>query len=374
MSITSEQYEKLLDFSSFINKDYISFMKNVGYGMGLFFNYPLTVYTIFDRDYEGNTFIEYVEGHTVYPEGLMQYRESLWKSDLFVQRVTGIRQGSMQSPVITIPDIATYDEFYNTEYGQYLQRINTPYQAILRGMCGRLYPLHVLSVFKTKEQGDFTEQEKELLALIDRVFSKSVEHYLGYTSERFFWSFLQEETEYHDQKLAIVDDRGDVVFYNPEFNRLSSECFHVRGDSGIITHIREELKQQLNLDLFKLPGSCSIDVNDFTLRFSVHSYPWISRDQEFVFIRIDRKERSEETAARVHHEDQGLLQLVNTYGLTHREAEIADLLSRGMQNTEMAEYFHISLPTVKFHLQNVRRKMGVSSRAEMIALILESRS
>ena len=29
MSIAGEEYEKLLNFSAFINKDYISFMKNV---------------------------------------------------------------------------------------------------------------------------------------------------------------------------------------------------------------------------------------------------------------------------------------------------------------------------------------------------------
>ena len=373
MSITGEEYEKLLNFSAFINKDYISFMKNVGYAMGAFFGYPLTVYTIFDRDYKGSVFIEHVEGHTVYPEGLRQYQESLWQSDLFVRRVTGIRQGSMQSPVITIPDIASYDEFYETAYGQYLKQINTPYQAILRGMCGRLYPLHVLSVFKTGEQGEFTEHELELLAAIDRIFSESVEHYLNYISGRFFWSFLQEETELHDQHMAIVDERGDIVFYNPGFVRLASECFNIRGESGLVSRIRGELRDRASLELFKLPGPCGIEVGEFTFRFSVHSYPWISRDREFIFIRIDRKVRAAGIPAETR-DDAGTLKLVDVYGLTHREAEIAEMLAMGMNNSQMADYFQISTPTVKFHLQNIRRKMGVSGRAEMIALVLENRS
>ena len=97
LSITAEEFGKLMDFATFINKDYISFIRNVGYGLSTFFGYPLTVYTVFDVDYKGNTYVDRVEGHTIYPEGLKQYQDHLWKSDLFVQRVTGIRQAACRT-------------------------------------------------------------------------------------------------------------------------------------------------------------------------------------------------------------------------------------------------------------------------------------
>ncbi len=370
LSITAEEFGKLMDFATFINKDYISFIRNVGYGLSTFFGYPLTVYTVFDVDYKGNTYVDRVEGHTIYPEGLKQYQDHLWKSDLFVQRVTGIRQGSMQNRVITIPDIATYDEFYATDYGKYLKQINTPYQAILRAMRGHLHPLHVLSVFKTTEQGDFTEHELELLAGIDRIFGESVEYYLRFLSERYFWNFLQDESTEQGHKLAIVDERGDMVFYNPEFVHLASECFDLHGTSGYVKRIREELRSQKKAEFFLVSDPVSITVGDFTLIISRHSYPVASRERKFFFIRIERAGKSAPLKL-PEPEDKSILRLVDAYGLTTREAEIAKLLPSGMNNGKLAEQFHISVPTVKFHLQNIRRKLNVQSRAEIIAIVTE---
>ena len=368
LSITAEEFGKLMDFATFINKDYISFIRNVGYGLSTFFGYPLTVYTVFDVDYKGNTYVDRVEGHTIYPEGLKQYQDHLWKSDLFVQRVTGIRQGSMQNRVITIPDIATYDEFYATDYGKYLKQINTPYQAILRAMRGHLHPLHVLSVFKTTEQGDFTEHERELLAAIDRIFGESVEHYLRFLSERYFWYFLQDESAEQDHKLAIVDEHGEVVFYNPEFVHLASECFDLHGTDSYVRRVREELWQQKKIELFHVSEPVSVHVDDFTLTVTRHSYTLASRERKFFFLRIDRGEKHE-PKRKTDQEAKSILRLVDAYGLTTREAELAVLLPSGMNNGELAERFHISVPTVKFHLQNIRRKLNVQTRAEIIAIV-----
>lgn len=372
MSITSEEYKKLLDFSTFINEDYMRFIKNVGYGMGLFFDFPLTVYTIFDTDHKGNVSIDHVEGHTVYPEGLRQYREGMWQSDLFVRRVAGIKQGSMQNPVLTITDIASYDEFYDTDYGRYLKKINTPYQAILRGMCGRLFPLHVLSVFKTLEQGEFTEHEKELLAVIDRIFSESVDHYLTYMSGREFKDFLKEETESYEHNLAIINERGEMVFCNSGFSSMASDCFNVRDTGSIIKYIREEYTARNSKELFRSSRPESMEINGFRLNFTERSYNEEIQKKRFIFVDIEKiaEDNKIVSVAENNTKDEDLLKLVAKYGLTQREAEIAIMLASGMNNSQMADHFHISLPTVKFHIQNIRRKMNVSGRAEIMAYVL----
>jgi DNA-binding NarL/FixJ family response regulator len=50
--------------------------------------------------------------------------------------------------------------------------------------------------------------------------------------------------------------------------------------------------------------------------------------------------------------------------LTRRELEILLLVARGMTNTQIASDFHISEGTVKRHLANINRKLGVFSRGE----------
>jgi DNA-binding NarL/FixJ family response regulator len=52
--------------------------------------------------------------------------------------------------------------------------------------------------------------------------------------------------------------------------------------------------------------------------------------------------------------------------LTTREDEILELLGKGLGNREMADVLGIADETVKSHLKNVFRKLGVSDRAEAV--------
>ena len=54
--------------------------------------------------------------------------------------------------------------------------------------------------------------------------------------------------------------------------------------------------------------------------------------------------------------------------LTAREIEILDLVARGGSNREVGAALWLSDQTVKFHLANVYRKLGVASRAAAVAL------
>lgn len=57
--------------------------------------------------------------------------------------------------------------------------------------------------------------------------------------------------------------------------------------------------------------------------------------------------------------------------LTQRELQIADLVSRGLKNAEIGEELWISQSAVKQALKRIFRKCNVSSRTEMIALLME---
>ena len=50
--------------------------------------------------------------------------------------------------------------------------------------------------------------------------------------------------------------------------------------------------------------------------------------------------------------------------LTPREIEILQLVAEGYSNRRLAELLGVSEPTVKFHLTNVYRKLGVGNRTE----------
>jgi DNA-binding NarL/FixJ family response regulator len=55
---------------------------------------------------------------------------------------------------------------------------------------------------------------------------------------------------------------------------------------------------------------------------------------------------------------------VATIGLTKRELEILRLVSEGYSNSQLARMLWVTEQTVKFHLSNIYRKLGVSNRTE----------
>jgi NarL family two-component system response regulator LiaR len=60
-----------------------------------------------------------------------------------------------------------------------------------------------------------------------------------------------------------------------------------------------------------------------------------------------------------------------TYALTPREREVLALMVEGLNNPEIAERLVVSRSTAKAHVSNILSKLGVSNRAEAIALALQ---
>ena len=58
------------------------------------------------------------------------------------------------------------------------------------------------------------------------------------------------------------------------------------------------------------------------------------------------------------------LKSLDDVGLTRRELEILQLVAEGDSNAQLAKMLWITEQTVKFHLSNIYRKLGVSNRTE----------
>jgi two-component system response regulator DegU len=65
------------------------------------------------------------------------------------------------------------------------------------------------------------------------------------------------------------------------------------------------------------------------------------------------------------------IKIKERFSLTVREGEILELLLKGKSNKEIADLTYVSTETVKSHLQNIYRKLGVKSRLEAVALCLK---
>lgn len=60
------------------------------------------------------------------------------------------------------------------------------------------------------------------------------------------------------------------------------------------------------------------------------------------------------------------------YGLTNREFDILNLYIAGYSRKKIAQHYGLTEHTVKWHLGNIYRKLNVSNRAELLAVIQAS--
>ena len=58
-----------------------------------------------------------------------------------------------------------------------------------------------------------------------------------------------------------------------------------------------------------------------------------------------------------------------SYGLTNRERELLPLITEGLPYAEICERMCISMGTLKSHSHNIYRKLGVSNRVQLVALV-----
>jgi len=61
------------------------------------------------------------------------------------------------------------------------------------------------------------------------------------------------------------------------------------------------------------------------------------------------------------------------YNLTRREMEVLALMVEGLNNPAISDRLFISIGTTRSHVSNILSKLGVSNRAEAIALALRSK-
>jgi DNA-binding CsgD family transcriptional regulator len=57
-------------------------------------------------------------------------------------------------------------------------------------------------------------------------------------------------------------------------------------------------------------------------------------------------------------------------GLTNRQCKVAELVTKDLSNKEIAERLYVTEKTIKFHLAQIYKKLGVKSRAQLIVWCL----
>lgn len=57
--------------------------------------------------------------------------------------------------------------------------------------------------------------------------------------------------------------------------------------------------------------------------------------------------------------------------LSHRQIEIAELVKHGLRNKEIADKVNIKVRTVKYHMAEIFRKVGLANRTQLLIFMLK---
>jgi DNA-binding CsgD family transcriptional regulator len=67
-----------------------------------------------------------------------------------------------------------------------------------------------------------------------------------------------------------------------------------------------------------------------------------------------------------------LEQLCADFGITPRELEIIRMAVKGYSNKKISQKIFVTPDTVKKHLQNIYKKVGINNRVELVNLVLNN--
>lgn len=172
------------------------------------------------------------------------------------------------------------------------------------------------------------------------------------------------DRDYQDESLWVSRAPESIVVRSSDLN----------GEGRLQTTIFRELYQQYNIyDTMSVNLAYDHRVMALLTLYRTRADGTFT-DEEAFYLRALARHINYAYASLAQRDDRQLRQartmeeLIETYALTRREAEVLRLVFQGRNNQEILDKLMISRHTLLKHLQNLYRKCGVSSRWDLLKL------
>jgi two-component system response regulator DevR len=148
-----------------------------------------------------------------------------------------------------------------------------------------------------------------------------------------------------------------------------------RGDSAGVDLARMLLERHRGVRILVLTGSRDREVMMRTVRLGVHGYLGKGADTAEITRAVHALLRGESVFDSrggavvldvLRDDERPVSRSLGAAGLTERENQVLRLLAVGMSNREIGRRLLISEATVKFHVRNLRDKLEVRRRTEIV--------
>jgi DNA-binding CsgD family transcriptional regulator len=216
--------------------------------------------------------------------------------------------------------------------------------------------LKVDSIGIFRQDRSFTERDRILLNLLQPHLMQARQTAQSFTQLQQTQKKLQDCLE--TAGSILIGQEGRVHTMTQKAERLLKQYFHdfEHFSCGLPERLKQWVKYQRSL-LTSHNGSLKplspLKVEQGNKLLNVRFAADISKDQYLLF--LSEQKRPVLSA-----------ELLETLGLSHREAEVLFLIMDGKTNPEIASALHLSISTVRKHLEHIYFKLGVQTRAAAV--------
>jgi DNA-binding NarL/FixJ family response regulator len=160
------------------------------------------------------------------------------------------------------------------------------------------------------------------------------------------------------------------VLQNDSYDLILTDI--MMNDMSGIELLKKTKKIFPEIPVLLMTGHSSIDTAIEALRLGASDYLIKPCSKKAVFLSISRCLENKTTVRNegfTEHFQAKINTLPGKKPLTKRELEIFGHLISGMSDKRMSKELAVTLPTIKFHLQNIYKKSGINGRKGILKII-----
>ncbi|GEM_PF-3020915 len=375
MILSNKDYENILDFSCNIGKNSLNFYqdslnlisKHFNYTALAFFPETLNITSVNDinKVYFTNFYSINLDN-----DFIKEFKEYYHKVSIF--QPLNLPENLLNNSIISIDDIMPYSSFIHTENSHFLNKYNFHYRLNIN-LYSDNTKLGTLCIFKTEEEGKFTEKELKISEILSNILSINYNNFLTLSNSLFKQNILEKCYDSYTDGIIIWDSKQYVLESN---NKAEEFCYEIAENINIsndfiyisligINQTINPLKKiisYLSLDLIQNNNNKNINITTnnhiYTIKTSVIITLGLTSNMETTYFTCITKSSNNEACS--------LNKTKIFYNLTDRELEVVNLIKKGYSNNEISAKLYLSGNTVKTHITNIFKKLDVNNRTSLL--------
>ncbi len=347
----SDEYLKLFEFSESIMVESSRFRQQVLVSLAELFNYH---HCTFFLSGENGALVNPVSLN-IDKRSIQSYHDYYHKTDIFHPQKNS--SGFLKKNVLSITDLMSYTRYEGTEYYQDFLSRQGLYHELAVALFNGEKVIGAIGLFRPKNE-KFEDSDITRLKLLSRCISGLLDKNLA-LQESFYYKQIHEQCNNNSPHGVIVfNEELSIIYSNPAAGEL------IREISGVVkstaTNYLSEFVKDTVISVGKnwqLGGNkklLSPSLKEYTVRIVPLDSGQFGYHSVCYMLSIIPEKLAKREIPNCRSGDK--------FGLSARELEVLVLVLKGCTNQEIANDLFITTHTVKTHLQNIFKKMGVNNR------------